>query len=323
MKSRFTIALLFALGVPALLSMLTLPASARQAGGQQGKGQFSTPGYAKREPSKPLPDGGPAPRLADGHPDLSGVWFVGLLGKEDATLVGSFGAQDPAQRAFDPKVTPEEKPAFQPGAAEKVKQQQANLLEDTRDPSSFDKLPREKKIAALDMEIRKLSRNCMPRGVPAMFLSGARPVQLVERPGELVQLDELNHDYRVIPTDGRAHSKDPNPAFSGEGIGHWEGDTLVIDTIAIDERVWNSDQWTFHSDQERVIERITRPSLNHLIYQVTIEDPKVLTKPWTSAPRRWSLGQESLQEWYCGVNGHDDEEIQALKEQKKRLEGQK
>jgi hypothetical protein len=293
------------------------------ARGQQKTGQLSTPGYSGRTASKPLPDGGPAPRLADGHPDFSGVWFVGLLGKEDATLVGSFGVQDPSQRPFDPKVTPEGRPSFQPGAAEKVKQQQANLLNDTRDPSSFDKLPREQKLAALDMEILKLSRNCMPRGVPGMFLAGARPLQLVQRPGELVELNELNHDYRVIPTDGGAHSKDPDPKFNGESVAHWEGDTLVIDTVAIDERVWNNDQCTFHSDQEHVIERITRPSLNYLIYQVTIEDPKVLTKPWTSAPHRWSLGHEELSEWYCGANGHDDEELQSLKQQRQRLAEQK
>jgi len=93
--------------------------------------------------------------------------------------------------------------------------------------------------------------------------------------------------------------------------------------LAIDERVWNSDQWTFHSDKEHVIERFTRPSLNYLIYQVTIDDPMVLTKPWTSAPHRWSLSvsREPLDEWYCGVS--NDDEVTALKETRKRLEDEK
>jgi hypothetical protein len=314
MKRRFGNSLVITAGLLALVCMVSA-----YAGPQQKTGEVSAPGYGGKARSKPLPEGGPAPRLADGHPDLSGVWFIGLLGKEDATLVGSFGVQDPAQRAFDPKVTPEEKPSFQPWAAEKVKQQRAHLLSDTRDSLSFDKLPKDQQIAALDMEILKLSRNCMPHGAPGMFLAGARPIQLVESPGLFVQLAELNHDYRVIPTDGRAHTKDPDPAFNGESVGHWEGDTLVVDTIAIDERVWNTDEWTFHSDQEHVIERVTRPSLNYLVYQVTIEDPKVLTKPWTSAHRHWSLGHEPLQEWYCGVNAHDDEEIQALKLRRQQL----
>ena len=306
----------------AALSIFGLCATAQDKA-QQKKGELSTPGYAKREPSKPLPEGGPTPRLADGHPDFSGVWFKGLLGKEDATLVGSFGVLDPNQREFDPKVTPEEKPSFQPWAAAKLKEEQANLVADTRDPSSFDKLPREQKIAALNMEIVKLSRNCMPHGVPGIVLNADRPFQFVSTPVLFVQIDEHNHDYRVVTINGGAHSKDPDPKFNGESVARWEGDTLVIDTIAIDERVWNGEQWTFHSDQEHVIERITRPSLNYLVYQVTIEDPKVLTKPWTSAPRRYSLGHEALLEWYCGVNGHDDEELQALKATRDRLQAQK
>jgi len=318
MEQRFPNTLFLALGVLTVLCMVSAYASA-----QQTKEQLSTPGYAGRTPSKPLPDGGPAPRLPDGHPDFSGVWFKGLLGKEDATLVGSFGVIDPNQREFDPKVTPEEKPSFQPWAAEKLKQQQAGLAIETRDPFSFDKLPKEQKLAALDMEILRLSRNCMPHGIPGIVLMADRPFQFVTTPGLFVQLDEHNHDYRVVPTDGRPHSKDPDPAFNGEGTAHWERDTLVIDTIAIDERTWNNSAGWFHSDQQHVIERITRPSMNYLIYQVTIEDPKVLTKPWTSAPRRYSLGHEALLEWYCGVDGHDDEELLSLKQQRKRLEEQK
>ena len=163
----------------------------------------------------------------------------------------------------------------------------------------------------------------MPHGVPGIVLNADRPFQFVSTSGSFVQLDEHNHDYRVVTIDGRAHSKEPDPKFNGESVAHWDGDTLVIDTVAIDERVWNGEQWQFHSDQEHVIERITRPSMNYLTYQVTIEDPKVLTKPWTSAPRRYSLGHEALLEWYCGINGHDDEELQSLKQQRDRLQAQK
>ncbi len=105
----------------------------------------------------------------------------------------------------------------------------------------------------------------MPHGVfRGIVLNADRPFQFVSAPGLFVQLDEHNHDYRVVTIDGRAHSEDPDPKFNGESVAHWEGDTLVIDTIAVDERVWNGEQWQFHSDQERVIERITRPSMNYL-----------------------------------------------------------
>jgi hypothetical protein len=73
----------------------------------------------------------------------------------------------------------------------------------------------------------------------------------------------------------------------------------------------------FHSDQEHVIERLGRPSMNYLVYQVTIEDPKVLTKSWTSAPRRWTLGHEDLQEYFC-TNNEELGEYQLLNEKGKQ-----
>src|SRR5689334_17484453 len=194
---------------------------------QAGSGQVSVAGFGKSS-AKPLPPGGPAPRTADGHPDLSGVWFPGTIGREDLTAEG-----DPARRQFDPKETPEEKPPFQPWAAEKMKQR-----------------------SEVETELERPSVNCLPRGVPGMFITNPYPIQLIQTPGVLAQLNELNNNFRVIPTDGRPHSKDPDPAFNGEGIAHWEGDTLVIDTIAIDERTWNNYTGWFHSDQEHVIERI-------------------------------------------------------------------
>jgi hypothetical protein len=87
----------------------------------------------------------------------------------------------------------------------------------------------------------------------------------------------------------------------------------VIDTIATDERTWNDYVGWFHSDQEHVVERITRPSLNYMVYQVTIKDPKVLTKPWISAPRFWSLGHEPFQEYYR-TNNQEIEFLKKLRE---------
>ena len=251
---------------------------------QAGSGQVSVAGFGKSS-AKPLPPGGPAPRTADGHPDLSGVWFPGKMGREDLTAEAS-----PEHLQFDPKVTPEEKPPYQPWAAERVK-----------------------KLSTVDAEILRPSVNCMPRGVPGMFITNPYPIELVLTKTELIQLNELNNNFRIIPTDGRPHGKDPDPTFNGEGVAHWDGDTLVIDTIAIDERTWNNFVGWFHSDEEHIVERISRPSLNYLTYQVTIEDPKVLTKPWTSAPRTWSLGREALQEYYC-TNNREEEALKALRD---------
>jgi len=315
MKERLASSLLIGACVSTLVCMVSL-----YAGAQQGKGQESGPAYAVagKAPSKALPDGGPAPRLADGHPDLSGIWFVGSLGKEDALSVQSAASQgDAALRPFDPKVTPEEQPSFQPWAAEKARQL-------GRGPAAgrLSKLTKEQQLAAIDTEITRLERNCMPHGTPGIILNGAmHGMQLVGTPGALVELTELNHDWRVIPTDARAHKKDPDPLFNGDEVGRWEGDTLVVDTIGLDDRTWNDAAGWFHSDQQHVVERFTRPSRNYLIYQVTVEDPKVLTKPWVSAPHKFTLSVSSdpLNEWYCGINPDGDEEVRALRESRKKL----
>lgn len=246
-------------------------------------GQVSVPGFGKPN-AKPLPPGGPAPRTPQGHPDLSGVWFPGTTGGEDLTA-----EDDPAQKQIDPKEPPEEKPPFQPWAAAKLKG-----------------------MSRVDLELLRPSVNCLPRGVPGMFITNPYPIQLVQTADQLVQLDELNNNFRVIPIDGRAHQKNPDPAFNGDAVGRWEGDTLVIDVTAIDVSTWNNFTGWFHSDQEHVVEKLTRLNKNHLVYQVTIEDPKVLSKPWVSAPRRWSLGHEALSEYYC-TNNKEEEALKALK----------
>ena len=239
-----------------------------------------------------LPPGGPAPRTADGHPDLSGVWFPNSGG------VGIMSA-DPvdadARQQFDPKVTPEEKPSFQPWALAKLKA-----------------------MSPTEASLADEGVNCDPEGVPGMFLMSTHPypIQLIQTPGQLAQLNEFRNNFRVIPTDGRPHEKNPDPTYTGDAVGHWEGDTLVIDVIGLDERshAMRGAQF-FHSDQEHVIEHLSRPSMNYLVYQVTIEDPKVLTKPWNSAPHRWSLSRyhERLQEFYC-TNEQDTKEFRSVGE---------
>jgi hypothetical protein len=241
------------------------------------EGNSSQPAKSKQQA---LPPGGPAPRTADGHPDLSGVWFGGTA--------GGFTYNPALRRQFDAKT--EEPPQFQPWAAAKIKG-----------------------MTQTDYELGRASVNCMPRGVPGMFLINPYPFQIVQTPGLFVQLDELNNNFRVVHTDGRPHNPDPDPSFDGDEVGHWEGDTLVIDVISLDERTWNNFTGWFHSDQEHVIERVTRPSKNYLNVVVTIEDPKVLAKPWTSAPRVWTLGHEDLLEYYC-TNNQEVEQYKALKD---------
>ena len=237
---------------------------------------------------KPLPPGGAAPRLADGHPDLSGMWLPNGAGQG---VSGRFGVDPAARGQFDPKVTPEERPSLQPWAAAKIKA-----------------------MTPVELELSKSSVNCMPRGVPAIWLQNPYGTMLVSTPGQLVQLFEVLNNFRVIPTDGRPHTKYPEPLFHGEGVGRWEGDTLVVDGVSFDERTYIMPNGWFHSDQLHVVERYSRPSMNYLMVQITVEDPKVLTKPWSSAPRRWTLTKDPINEFYC-TNNHELDELQKLRDQ--------
>ncbi len=230
-----------------------------------------------------LPPGGPAPRMADGHPDLTGRWYPNGAGR---MLQVAYPVDPLVFRQFDAKASPEEPPSFKPGLAAKY----------TR---------------PLPYGI------CDQPGTPSTTLeqiSQHAPMELVQSPGRLVVLDEYPLDVRMIYLNGRVHPKDPDPTFNGDSAAHWEGDTLVVDVIAIDERLRNITGATgtgwYPSDKEHVVERFTRTSKNYLIYQVTIEDPVVLAKPWKSAPRRWSLAQTPDDEWgevFCTLNQEPDE----------------
>jgi hypothetical protein len=150
---------------------------------------------------------------------------------------------------------------------------------------------------------------CEPLGVPGFVIKNPYPIQFVQTDKQLLMLAELDATYRTIWIDGRPHPKDPDPKFNGDAVGHWEGDTLVVDVIAIDTHTWLTGPggniiW-FPSDVMHVTERFSRPDTNTLIYQVTVDDPKVLTKPWTSAPNHYSIGQVPMGEYYC-TNNQDD-----------------
>jgi hypothetical protein len=93
--------------------------------------------------------------------------------------------------------------------------------------------------------------------------------------------------YRLIYTDGRKHPADLDTSYMGHSVGRWEGDTLVVDTVGLNDETWlGGGKFTnIHSDQEHVVERITRKG-NVVTVETTVEDPVMLTKPWVLAPRR-------------------------------------
>jgi hypothetical protein len=146
---------------------------------------------------------------------------------------------------------------------------------------------------------------CLPAGVPR-YTGTPYPFQIIQLPDRVVILYEgASHMYRVILMNAE-HSKDPDPTWLGESVGHWEGnDTLVIDTVGFNGRTWLDYVGHPASDQLHVIERLKRPDYRTLVYEATIEDPKYYTKPWTTSFNvKFEPGWE-IKEYVCLENNKD------------------
>ena len=173
---------------------------------------------------------GPAPRMPDGKPDLSGIWI----------------------NVYDPD-TPA--PALQPWAAELLRQRAENNSKDY--PGGF----------------------CLPAN--AAPITRAFPYKFVQTPKLIVALHESDTPgVRQIFLDGRSHPKDMNPTWEGHSIGRWEGDTLVVDTAAYNDRAWLSLSGIPHTEKLHTVERIRRSDYGHLEVEITMDDSEAFTAPW-------------------------------------------
>jgi hypothetical protein len=108
-------------------------------------------------------------------------------------------------------------------------------------------------------------------------------MQIMQRPGYVVIQYESNHAYRVIPLDGRPHVAAGVKLWMGDSRGRWEGNTLIVDVTNFNDRTWIDSHGSFHSDALHVVERWTLVGPDRMDYEVTLEDPKVYTRPWKMA----------------------------------------
>ena len=203
------------------------------------------------------PPSGPAPRTADGKPDLTGVWW--------------------SPRTVDPG-----KPEFLPSAVEVARKRN----EDNRKDSP--------------------QARCLPSPVTRI----GPLYEFVQTKNYLVMIsDDDSPGFHQIYLDGRAHPKEPDPLWYGDSIGHWEGDTLVVDRVNFEEQVWLDLDAHPHSDKLHVIERYRRVDLGHLETEVTVEDPGVLAKPWTMKRVSELAPGEEIREFMCAENNKDVEHL--------------
>jgi hypothetical protein len=145
------------------------------------------------------------------------------------------------------------------------------------------------------------SADCHPPGVPQAMFSPYQ-WQIVQGLDQVVVLYEYPGAFRVIPTHGGPHQSDLDPTWYGDSIGHWEGDTLVVDTIGFNDKTELPGGYK-HTEALHVVERFRRATFDHLDYQATIEDPNVFQKPWMvhrALPLRTDL--ERVDEFICENN---------------------
>ena len=138
-------------------------------------------------------------------------------------------------------------------------------------------------------------KNCDPLGVPRVLLAN-HPFKIVPAAGEILILYERSHDFREIYMDGREHPKDLDASWWGHSIGRWDGDALVIDTVGLNDRTWLDYQGLPHSDALHVVERYRRTDHDNMQLDLTIDDPKAYTKPWTVTRayrlKPWDIGED-------------------------------
>jgi hypothetical protein len=149
--------------------------------------------------------------------------------------------------------------------------------------------------------------NCLPTGVPRI---APYPWRIVQTPTHVFFLFEGNiHSFRQIFVDGRKHPDDPDPTWYGHSIGHYEGDTLVVDTVGYNDKFWFDFAGHPHTEQLHTVERYKRTDLGTLVIETDITDPGAYTKPFTLSFTANLRPKEELMEYICQENQVDAQHL--------------
>jgi hypothetical protein len=235
---------------------------------------------------------GPGKRTADGKPDFSGIWQSGgisLTGGPQGNIVPGGAAQPAAGArgggarggaagggrgaAAAPGALPTQ-PPMQQWAAEK-----SAKMKNIDDPTV----------------------HCLMPGIPRV-VGMPFPLEIIQTPNKIVILYEAFRTFRVIPTDGKLVGGEAAPSYNGDSVGHWEGDTLVVDVTNFNGKIWGPGNMKVTSTKYHVVERYTLEG-DTLVYRVVIDDPDVLTGPFSPNPSRLTRPSETrLMEYECAEN---------------------
>jgi hypothetical protein len=267
---------------------------------------YPTPGVPRTPDGKPNLSA-PAPKTADGKPDLSGIWenfrapapaapaaaakgestatnadfFAGLKTNDDFLAVAKKSPFWNIGSSFKDGLP------FQPWAAELHRQRVADNSKDNPDA------------------------HCLPIGFMQFHYHG-QPRKMIQTPQVIVILYEANGGMRQIFTDGRPlPGKDADPWWYGYSTGHWEGDTLVVQSTGFRDLGWLDVEGSPLTDTAKIIERYRRPDFGHLDIEVTIDDPKAYTKPWTVSVHQRIMLDTELIEFVCQEDERDEPHLTA------------
>lgn len=237
---------------------------------------YPTPAVPRTPDGKPNLSA-PAPRTANGKPDLSGMWGWKTIGPPcgarctDLQISWEFLNIARNLKGGLP---------YQPWAAELVNKRKADKAKD-------------------DPNVR-----CMPRGALRIWTDDYYK-RIFEAPDRVIVLTERNMQYRQIFTDGRPLPVDPNPTWNGYSTAKWDGDTLVVQTIGFRDDLWLDANGNPLTNTGKMTEKIRRPNFGTLQIEITIDDPKNYTAPWTITMNQPIVFDSELLDYYCLENERD------------------
>jgi hypothetical protein len=228
----------------------------------------------------------PAPRMPDGKPELTGIWQADSSPIPELLSLlpgGSNGLGEDIPSKYFLDILAD----FKPGEAPLLPATAALYRQRLGQIGQFSPATR-----------------CLPTGVPLVNAAPA-PYKIVQTPGVVVMLYEADTSFRQIHLDGRKHPEDPQPAWLGYSTGRWENDSLVVDTKGFNDKSWLDAMGHPHSDAMRVVERFHRRDFGHIDVQITVDDPRTYTKPFTIKLTQHLLPDTDLIEYFCMENERD------------------
>ena len=262
-----------AAGLIAIVIALSTPLSAQWP-------KYPTPGVPRTASGEPILDA-PTPRTADGKPDLSGIWMRprGQAGGANAVPPPPPPGTPPVATFFDVGAGFPEGLPFQPWAAELKKARNGTNSKDNPDA------------------------HCLPMGFMQFHMHG-QPRRMIQTPGLTTILYEANYGLRYIYTDGRPLPKngDPQPFWYGYSVGKWDGDTFVVETNNLRDLGWLDVRGSPLTDQAKITEKFRRVNFGKLETDITIDDPKAYTKPFTVRVNHEIMVDTEMIEFICNEN---------------------